>query len=71
MHTYEIIFCAPSIDASQYPERTMHTKNSIIVDCTGRHIIPCGVDQVKLSIDGEFKTYYNVFSVSPYHYNEG
>jgi hypothetical protein len=69
-HTFEIIFDAPSVDVSIYPERTMQSNNSIVVDSTSRHIIPVGKNEVMLKIDKEYKTYRNVFSVCPYVYNE-
>ena len=69
--TFEIIFDAPSIDVSIYPEASMFSKNSIIVDADSRCAIPCGDGKVKLSIKGEFKTYSNVWAVCPYYYAEG
>jgi len=66
--TFEIIFDAPSIDTSVYPEATMTSKNSIVVDADSKYAIPCGNGQVKLSINGEFKVYNNVWAVCPYVY---
>lgn len=71
METFEIIFNANQIDHKQYPEASMYSKNSIVVDSDRRYVIPSGKDQVKISIDGEFKVYTNVFAVCPYVYKEG
>jgi len=71
MKTFEIIFDASEIDSKLYPECTMFGKNSIVVDSDRRYVIPSGDGKVKLSINGEFKVYTNVFAVAPYVYNEG
>lgn len=68
--TFEIIFDAPSIDVSAYPEATMFSKNSIVVDADRKYAIPCGDGKVKLSINGDFKTYSNVWAVCPYVYDD-
>ncbi len=70
MNTFEIIFDAPSIDCTLYPERSMQGINSIVVDCDGRHIIPKGDGIVMLKVKNDWKTYTNVFSVCPYVYQE-
>ena len=71
MKTFEIIFNEIQIDKNNYPEASMYSKNSIVVDADSRYVIPSGKDQVKLSIKGEFKVYTNVWAVCPYVYNEG
>lgn len=68
--TFEIIF-NENIDHQYYPEASLFSKNSIIVDADSRHAIPKGKEQIALQIKGEFKTYSNVFSVCPYVYDEG
>ena len=68
--TFEIIFLANEIDASIYKEASMSSKNSIIVDADNRFAIPCGKEQVKICIKGEYKIYSNVFAVCPYYYND-
>lgn len=69
--TFEILFDAPSIDHSLYPEASMISKNSIVVDADNGYVLPCGDREVKLRINGEFKIYTNVWAVCPYWYNEG
>ncbi len=71
MRTFEIIFNEVKIDHTLYPEASMHSKNSIVVDADSRYVIPSGDGKVKLSIKGEFKLYTNVWAVCPYVYNEG
>lgn len=71
MNTFEIIFETNQIDHKQYPEASMYSKNSIVVDSDRRFVIPSGDGKVKLSIKGEFKVYTNVFAVCPYVYNDG
>ena len=68
--TFEIIFLANEIDTSMYKEASMVSKNSIVVDADNRFAIPCGKEQVKISIKGEYKIYSNVFAVCPYYYND-
>ena len=68
MNTFEIIFDAPEIDSKLYPECTMFSKNSIVVDSDRRYVIPYAEDTVKIFINGELKTYTNVFAVAPYVY---
>lgn len=68
--TFEIIF-NDKIDSSIYPEASIFSKNSIVVDADNRYAIPCGDKKIKLSINGEFKTYSNVWAVCPYYYDEG
>jgi len=66
--TFEIIFNANQIDSSIYPEASMTSKNSIVVDADNRYAITSGKDEVKLSINGQIKTYSNVWAVCPYFY---
>lgn len=68
--TFQIIFNAPSVDTSVYPEASMSSKNSIVVDADDKYTIPCGDGEVKLYINGKFKTYSNVWAVCPYCYDE-
>ena len=66
--TFEIIFDCNEMDTSIYPERTMFSKNSIVIDADNRHIIPSGKEEVKILVNGQYKVYKNVFSVCPYVY---
>lgn len=68
--TFEIIFNCNEMDTSIYPERTMYSKNSIVVDSDNRYAIPSGKDEVKIFIKGELKTYSNVFAVCSYYYQD-
>jgi hypothetical protein len=69
--TYQINFLTNEIDENLYPEASMFGKSCIVVDVDNNHIIPSGKDEIKLLINGEYKTYTNVFSIQPYVYNEG
>jgi len=68
--TFEIIFDCNELDLSMYAEASMISKNSIVVDADSRYAIPCGNGQVRLSINGQFKLYDNVWAVAPYVYND-
>ena len=68
--TFEILF-NDIIDINNYPEATMYTKTSIVVDSDNRYVICKGKEQIKLEIKGESKIYSNVWAVAPYVYNEG
>ena len=71
MTTFEIIFDTNEIDATIYPECIMFGKNSIVIDADKRYVIPRGEGKVSVFIDGELKTYENVWAVCPYVYREG
>jgi len=68
--TFEILF-NDIIDDKNYPEATMYTRTSIVVDADTRYVICKGKGQISLQIKGEPKVYSNVWAVAPYVYNEG
>jgi len=69
--TFRIIFNANQIDSSIYPEASMYSKDSIVVDADNKYVIPSGKEEIKLYVDGDYKVYRNVLAITPYYYNEG
>jgi hypothetical protein len=69
--TYRIIFNESDIDIKKYPEASMSSKDSIVVESDNGYVIPSGKEEIKLYVNGDYKVYRNVLAITPYYYNEG
>ena len=67
---YEIVF-TKSVDNKDFPEASMYSHNSIVVDEDKPQIYMTGIGCVKLSVDGRDMIYNNVLYIKPYYYDEG
>lgn len=68
--TYEITFKS-KIDLKDYPEASMHTSDSIVVDVFSPIITLVGIKCIELRVyQDERITYSNVESVQPFYYND-